>query len=312
MGPKSAPAGTWSVSNLPYEIICPDTTAISRPEWLKLRQQGLGGSDAAAALGLSPWTSPVALWYSKVDPIKDDDDNEWFEWGRRLEIPISQAFAAKAGVQVTYLPQMLRSTLHPFMLANIDGFVGADAILEIKNVGQHNAHEWADGPPLHYRMQGQHYLAVTGKARVHFAALLGGQKMITYEVERDDELIENMIAGEEKFWTLVQLKRMPDIDGTESTTKALKAHFAEPEREIVEVDEAFVELVNEHRVAKTVLKIAETKVDEIENRMKMRIGDAEVAKFGDDIVATWKVQHRVAHEVKASTFRKLDVKRAKK
>lgn len=296
----------------PYEIVCADTTAISRPDWLKLRQSGLGGSDAAAALGLSPWTSPVALWYSKVDPIKDDVDNEWFEWGRRLEVPISVAFAEKNDLNVVYRPMMLRSRLHPFMLANIDGFVEGNAILEIKNVGQHNAHEWADGPPLHYRMQGQHYLAVTGRQRVYFAALLGGQKMITYEVDRDDELIESMIAGEEKFWTLVQLNRMPDIDGTESTTKALKEHYAEPERPVVEVDEDFMELVAEHRVAKSVLALAEGRLGEVENRMKARIGDAEIAKFGDDVVVTWKLQTRSAHAVKAATFRKLDVKRAKK
>ena len=36
--------------------------ANSQEEWLKDRQKGIGGSDAAAALGMSPYKSKFTLW----------------------------------------------------------------------------------------------------------------------------------------------------------------------------------------------------------------------------------------------------------
>ena len=42
------------------------TDELTRAEWLQLRHSGLGGSDAAAVLGLSKWTSSYGLWLNKT------------------------------------------------------------------------------------------------------------------------------------------------------------------------------------------------------------------------------------------------------
>ena len=47
-------------------VIVPDIDKLSYAEWLQVRRSGIGGSDAAAALGLSPWKhrlkSKMRLW----------------------------------------------------------------------------------------------------------------------------------------------------------------------------------------------------------------------------------------------------------
>ena len=290
------------------EVICEDTDAIPRAQWLALRREGLGGSDAAAALGLSPFATPVSLYLDKTDP-QPDVDNERFEWGRRMEGPIAQAFTEKTGIAIEYRPVMLRSIVYPFMLANPDRFVEG-GILECKNVGAHNAHEWDDGPPLHYRLQGLHYLVVTGLSVVYFAALIGGSRLVIYEVKRDEELITDLVKREEAFWTLVTLRRMPEIDGSDTTKDALMARY-EDKGETIEVDSEFIELVNAHHVATMEVKIAKERLDTIDNKIRAAMGDASVATFEGNVTATWKAQTRKGYAVEETTFRKLDIKKAK-
>lgn len=281
--------------------------------WLEARQQGIGGSDAAAAIGLSPWSSPRALYYDKTDPIVIREDIELFEAGRRTEDMNAQWFEDKTGLMVFKQPVMIRSRKAPFMFADPDFFcdIGGDefGLVECKNVRAQNIHEWDDGPPLHYRLQLQHYLAVTDLALGFFATFVGGNQHLVFEVERDEKLIESLIAGEEAFWTCVQLRRPPDVDGSEATTTALKVHYADQEPgESVQVPESFRQLVNSHRSLKMQEKILQARIDEVENRMKDVIGNAEAAVIGDEVLATWKTQIRAAHEVKESKFRKLHVK----
>ncbi len=302
------------------EVICEDTRAIDRLDWLELRRTGIGGSDAAAALGLSPWTSPVALWVDKRQGRPDAppaptgaEQPERFEWGHRNEPTIAQAFAERTGFEVLDRPVMLRSKRWQFMLANPDRLVvepdGELAVLECKNVGEQNAHEWIGGPPIHYRLQGQHYLAVCGEQfkKVWFAALVGGNRLVTFEVLRDDDFIAEMIAAEEKFWTLVEMGRMPDVDGTEATRKALARYYERPKLGAKEVGESALELVQRRNAAKAAAAAATAALTEAENALRALIGDAEAITVNGDVIATWKTQTTKEHVVHESSYRVLKV-----
>lgn len=52
----------------PLVIICKD-----RAGWLEARKDGLGASDAAALLGLSPWKTNVQLWEEKCGLVIPED-----------------------------------------------------------------------------------------------------------------------------------------------------------------------------------------------------------------------------------------------
>ena len=78
--------------------------SISQIDWLKERQKGIGGSDVAAILGMSPWRTPYQVWEEKTTPIDEtaaEDDRPALYWGRVLEAPIRQAYADKTGRTVT-------------------------------------------------------------------------------------------------------------------------------------------------------------------------------------------------------------------
>ena len=46
---------------------------MSRDAWLEARSHSLGGSDAAAVMGLNPYKSPFALWAEKTGMVPEPD-----------------------------------------------------------------------------------------------------------------------------------------------------------------------------------------------------------------------------------------------
>ena len=65
------------------------------------RKQGIGGSDAAAILGLSQWKSPLDIFFDKLDTAEpmDNVSSPFMEWGNRLESAIVQKFQEEMGVE---------------------------------------------------------------------------------------------------------------------------------------------------------------------------------------------------------------------
>ena len=54
-----------------------ETTGLSREEWLNYRRQGIGGSDVAAVLGVSPFRTARDVYYDKLGISAVSDDNNW-------------------------------------------------------------------------------------------------------------------------------------------------------------------------------------------------------------------------------------------
>ena len=81
--------------------------------------------------------------------------------------------------------------------------------------------------PLHYQMQVQHYLAVSGFDRWYIAAMIFGKEFIIRKIERDEELIQYLITIEERFWKEHILAHvMPEPDGSSSCSEEIaKLYF---------------------------------------------------------------------------------------
>ena len=65
-----------------------ETAGLSEKEWLAYRRKGIGGSDVAALLGISPWRTARDLYYDKLNiAAVEDNENNWvaLEMGHLLE-----------------------------------------------------------------------------------------------------------------------------------------------------------------------------------------------------------------------------------
>ena len=169
-------------------------------DWLELRKQGIGGSDASVVCGISRYKSPVELWMNKTGQLPDQEAGEAAYWGTQLEPFVRAEFTKRTGIEVRTVNQLLQSEEHPFMLANLDGIcevpdVGT-CIFEAKTASAYKAGEWEDTIPDEYALQLAHYLAVTGYAGAYIAVLIGGNSFKWKFVERDEELISMLIELE--------------------------------------------------------------------------------------------------------------------
>lgn len=179
------------------------------------RRNGIGGSDAAAILGISKWKTPLEVYLDKVlGTSEKDEDNQYIRWGNRLEPVIIAAFEEQTGLKCELEPNMLKHPEHEFMLANIDArIVGQNAILECKTAGQFMAKEWSieggDKLPESYMIQCAHYAEVCNVDKVYIAVLIGGSDFRIYHYDRDRKLGEAIIKAEHKFWHENVLKKVP-------------------------------------------------------------------------------------------------------
>ena len=203
----------------------------SREEWLKARGSYIGGSDAAAVLGLNPYRNNVALWENKTGrkPSKDISDKPYVKYGTEAEEHLRALFALDyPEYKVCYEENnMWLNDLYPWGHYSADGWLydstGRLGILEIKTTeilraGQKQ--QWDKKIPQNYYIQLLHGFAIMG---ADFAVLKGQLKynvngemwLITkhYKIERAE--VENdinyLMQEEKNFWKNVQEDREPSL-----------------------------------------------------------------------------------------------------
>ncbi len=253
-----------------------------RPKWLEMRRTGLGGSDAPAIVGMSKWKSPWDLWLEKTGQVEleDKSDNEYIYWGNALEDLVARRFCELTGKKVKRCG-MLRNREYPFVLADVDRLViGENAILECKTAASWKEDEWADDNiPDSYYLQIQHYLMCGGYDKAYVACLLGGNRFIWKEIERNEEDIQSLLEAEKYFWEHnVVAKELPTVDSSDACSRAIGEHFKGGVTEAEELEGDFDVLCRDLAALKDDKKKLELIIAEKENKLKVRMGNSEFGR----------------------------------
>ena len=129
--------------NKPTRLV--DTKRLSYEQWLDVRKQGIGSSDAPTVCGVNPYMSQLELWLIKtgrIEPAKVSTDGYApLYWGKQLEPLVAKYYTTKTGNKVRRVNAVLQHPEHKFMLANLDYAVSNPevGVLEIKTAGVHGA-----------------------------------------------------------------------------------------------------------------------------------------------------------------------------
>ena len=180
------------------------------------RVNSIGGSEAAAVLGLSPWKTPYQVWCDKLGLSGDQETSPAMEWGTRLEPVIRQKYADETGRVVRWPVGdewgHMQSEEYPFMGATLDGLTDDGRGLEIKTSrsGAEWGDEGTDEVPQVYVVQCQHSMVVSKLEVFDIALLIGGSDFRIYEVPADPELQQIIIEREAEFWQMVQSQTPPE------------------------------------------------------------------------------------------------------
>ena len=236
-----------------------DTTKIDKATWLAYRKMRITGTDAASICGLNPYKSSMQVFIDKTTEAIEEFDNESMRQGRDLEQYVAERFCEMYGKKVRRINAICVSDEHPFMLADFDRvLVGERAGLECKTVSAYSADRWANGAiPLHYQLQCQHYLAVSGYDCWYIAALILGKEFIVRKIERDEELIKNLITIEKRFWERNVLAGvMPEPDGSKQAGELLAKYYpSEKGKKVILSDQFMPQLRRREELAELIKKM---------------------------------------------------------
>lgn len=263
------------------------------------RTQFIGGSDAAAILGISPWKSAFQLYQEKIGVAVDDvspEKQRLFARGKRWEPVVVEMLVDELqyrghDVQIIGRNARYQDREFPFLSAEVDLELlvdGEECNAELKTVHPFAAKAWGepdtDEIPIYYAAQAMHGLMVKPRQKCIVAALIGADDLRVHQIERDEETIAAMRAKELAFWQRVQDRNPPDPE----TAADVKWLYAKDCGEIAEANDELLRLVGELHFQKTTAKHAEAAIERISTQIKLAMGNAALLLYEGRPIATWK------------------------
>jgi len=265
------------------------------------RTKFIGGSDAAAILGLSKWRTRLQVWQDKIEP-RTEQATEVQTRGKKLEPFLAQQFMEDTGLKLIAASMRYIDPEHSFLAAEIDAETQAGENVEIKTVHPLAAQDWGepgtDDIPIYYAAQVMHGLMVTCRPVTIVYAAIGFDDRRVYRVERDDETIAAMRAKEVEFWIKYV---MPRIQPEPVTAEEVMLLYRKDAGTIVNADEFpdILDLCARLRMAKRTAKAASDELEQLENAVKLVMRDASTIVSAGQPLITWKGQSARRFDQKA-------------
>lgn len=275
-----------------------NTAGMSREDWLMQRRNSIGGSDAAAIMGLSAYSSPYRVWADKLGRLPEQEDNEAMRQGRDLEDYVARRWAEATGKRVKRINAILKNPAYPFAHANVDRWViGENAGLECKTTSALALKKFAGGEyPENYYAQCVHYMAVTGADRWYLGVVVLGKGFYSFVIERDQCEVDALMAQEALFWDCVEKDTPPPVDGTDATTDTMQTIYADTDGSTVDLFYRS-DMMRRYIDLKGVADGIKNEMEEIKQQIMEDMGKAEIANC-DAAKITWKPQTRRSFDAK--------------
>jgi putative phage-type endonuclease len=208
-----------------YELVCHDDD----PRWLSYRFDHITASEMSAVMGMCPWSNRDDVLRRKVSRSDDFKATRNMWWGSELEQFNMEMFTKITGIRTRSCNAFLRSTKERRIAATIDGFAlrprkdyevldiatkvpWADdlraqlakrsglGLIEMKNTEAWFGKKWHEAPPMHYVIQLQQQLYVTGLDWGILCGKLGAGDMIAYLIDADPFLHTEMEEDARSIW----------------------------------------------------------------------------------------------------------------
>lgn len=306
------------------QLLLPESASI--PEWLHWRTKGMGGSEVAALLGISPYATAFDVFKAKVDndgqhrflgeePVKGPKiraelltDNPIFEWGHRLEAAVRLKIADHLDGVPRSGGGLYGLKSHPLAIVTPDGILTKRrrfaplGLIECKTSGDSDG--WLEQDPygpIHYQVQAQWQMGITGIHTCFLGCFVLGfeREFFLKTVQFDEQWFGEMLDIVEQFWADHVLTGEPPMHDyshprTTDLLKELHPHATEPPVHLDEVEGA-EEWINTYFDAQATAKAAEKALDEAKNWLKFELGDSAKGFLRGESVISWPeiTSHRI-------------------
>lgn len=279
----------------------------NRDEWLAARRGIITASDVSAVLGRNPYADPLSVWLEKSGLAPEQEVTEAMEMGLLMEPVIAAAYERKTGRKTKPFQRLCVSEQYPWIGATCDAWTllgGEDTPVEFKNASAYVADDWAEGCAPHYVPQVQTQMLVMGARRASVAVLIGGNRLAWCDVERDEEMIAEIIDATRDMMRRIQEGDAPPPSGSEASAAALAAMYPrETPGSVVALPGEAADLDAEILEQQAVAKRAEERVAVAKQKLQAMIGEAAKGVLPGGGAWSWSTQERKEYVVKASTSR---------
>lgn len=279
-----------------------------RADWLEKRKPGIGASDVAGILGLSPWSSPYTVWADKTQDI-ERDANESMEWGKLLEDVILERWANEAGLYTGGRELLVAHPEIPWVMATVDALAfehdtandfheeSTSPSSAIANVQVKTDGGWArwEQLPDHVRVQVQWEMLATGLDYTWVPVLHGGRRFEVYEAEADPGLqavmLHTVTLFRDEYLVDPSDEHFPDPMGTDDELKVIADLYpGAKEDEVIEISTSTAADVALLEGLKAQAKSLEEQIKKYSARVKVSLGDATIGNLDGVPRVTWKPQ----------------------
>lgn len=303
----------------PQHSLPPRTISVrvkNADQWLQLRQQFIGGSEAAVLLGVEKYQSFYELWYRKAGRLEEPElDSRRVILGTHLEEGVIAAAREIHGSNIRIVRRYVHRTdlrMGASMDAEelVDGrWCPAEVKVVALNVWRSDWAEDDDGEvhvPLHIAIQCQHYMGVTGAPCAVLYVLVAGEKVERIVVPRNDKIIELIEGRVREFWRQLEANEEPPPNYTVDldAMKRVMTNVAPETKDPVDManDANVSVLMLEYRQWHRAYKQAEERLDEIKARLLAAIGEHQKVKTSEGTISAKLVPAR-PEETKTITYK---------
>jgi putative phage-type endonuclease len=279
------------VKDSPASVILPECAG--RERWLAARQEGIGGSEVGALVGISEYETSWSVYNTKKRGGKDLSALAAVEWGHRLENVVAEKVAEEVGLVSRFGGGLWANREKPFLRVTPDRFATkprawtAQALIECKTAGDDE--HWESGiirpngygtgsAPLSYQAQAQWQMGIIGLPVCYLGCLVLGRErqFFTVEIHFDKDWYAELAAEAERFWHENILGDEPPMHDlrhpkTEELLKLLQPKVVKPS---VDLPADTEDWLAGYVKAKDAVKAAEAELDSIKNYLRMMTGDA--------------------------------------
>ena len=289
----------------PVAAACTEMDLPDERAWLEWRMGGIGASECAAALGISPYPeqTPYGLFMRKLGQVPEITMNEAMEIGILQEPVIAELYGRRTGHPIERRQVKLQNVERPFLRATIDGFRDDGRPVEFKAVGGRSGAEWGDAGsdqvPFHYLCQVHHQLIVSGLLWADVAVLIGGQDFRIYTVQRDAGIDELIVPRLAEFWRHVEDREAPEPGAADAD---LIARIAPAYPDSIELEEAVADLATRYAELGDEIRETEQRRKEVRAAIIRAMNDCQHGVFPDGRRVSRSVVERKEYTVKATTY----------
>ena len=265
----------------------------SHEDWLKAREDGIGASEVAAVVGLSPWETPFSLWLRKTGQVPPLEESRAMHMGHLLEPVVCQLWIEATGFRVIKASAkdiIYQDPEHPWRKVTPDRIAyewdaakgkWRKVLVEIKTSSMGFD---PDDLPANYLAQCQYQMRVTGIHVCYLCWLTNGRDFGYARIEYDPEFADWLVTEVDKFYLeCVKGGLEPDlITVSDFTIKGSK------EGVTVEADSKAVESIKALRVINATIDELEGRQEALKDDIKLFMQEAEALTLNGDTLATWK------------------------